>query len=262
VGLPPVDYVARRRIQEARGLIESGRHTFTDVAFMRGFCLSACHAPHMLYPNSDMSDPVRVYVDFDDILCDTAGTLTGLLEEHFGKTVEFDTITSFNLGQSFALEPAEVNRLMDLAHEPAILHRMPPLDGAAQALTDWQTAGYEVWIVTGRPPSSAEASEHWLVKQGIPYHRLAFVDKYSRFDHSRDGSPTLSMAELSRIPFRFAVEDSPVMIDFLIARMQVPVFVLERPWNIGHLPADDAVTPMVRCRDWTEIRSKIHAQHT
>jgi AraC-like DNA-binding protein len=40
VGLPPADYVARRRIQEARGLLESGRHTVTDVAFMLAFSSS------------------------------------------------------------------------------------------------------------------------------------------------------------------------------------------------------------------------------
>lgn len=40
VGMPPADYVLRRRLDRAAGLLKSGRHSVTDVAFMLGFSSS------------------------------------------------------------------------------------------------------------------------------------------------------------------------------------------------------------------------------
>ena len=48
-----------------------------------------------------MSTKRRIYVDFDDVLAETARAYTTLLEQNYGKTVPFDAIWSFNLGISF-----------------------------------------------------------------------------------------------------------------------------------------------------------------
>ena len=50
-----------------------------------------------------MADAIPVYLDFDDILCETARAFTGLLHREFGKSVAFEDIHTFNLGESFGL---------------------------------------------------------------------------------------------------------------------------------------------------------------
>jgi hypothetical protein len=44
-----------------------------------------------------------IYVDFDDVLCETARALVALLQSHFGRTVAFDDVISFDLAVSFGL---------------------------------------------------------------------------------------------------------------------------------------------------------------
>ena len=64
---------------------------------------------------------MRIYVDFDDCLCETGRAFSKLVLEMFNKHVPYEQIYYFELDRSFELDAEQYERLMLRAHEPEIL---------------------------------------------------------------------------------------------------------------------------------------------
>lgn len=208
-----------------------------------------------------MLDAAPIYIDFDDVLCETARALSALLEREFGKTVSFENIFAFDLQRSFDLTAKELEHLMLLGHQPEVLGQIEPVEGAIETLRKWVEGGSRVVIVTGRPASSYEVSVGWLQRYNVPYADIMFVDKYSRPDHEESTMPVHTLNNLRSMDFSLAIDDSPVMIDFLIEKMAMPVAVLDRPWNSNHtLPSYPGRT-IIRCSTWEEIAAAFPSPH-
>ena len=109
-----------------------------------------------------------IYVDLDDVLCETGRGFVEVLRTEFGKAVDFEAIHSFDLGISFGLDREELHRFMKVAHAPEVLLGMHPIEGAAEALEGWRSSGYEVRVVTGPPPETEEISRRWLADRKPP----------------------------------------------------------------------------------------------
>ena len=188
-----------------------------------------------------------IYVDMDDVLCHTARGCLAVIEREFGKQIPFEQLTTFDLGEACGLCSEEIAELFRIVHQPDELLKLEPMEEAVSVLNQWITAGYEIAIVTGRPPSTYEVSLEWLVRQKIPYHSIIVVDKYGRF--ATKNTIGITLAELASYRFCWAVEDSPTMAEYLAKQMAVSVALLNRPWNrvsIEH--------PRIRrYDDWPEI---------
>lgn len=200
-----------------------------------------------------MSDRL-IYIDVDDVISDTTITFPSLLDQHFGKTVSFEAITSFDLGVSFDLDKEELARFMHIAHSPDVITAYQPRIGAIESIHTFISMGYEIAIVTGRPPSAKQLTEEWLAKHKISFHYLFFVDKYSRILPDARPDSAISLEDLSKISFCFAVEDSGDMARFLSHDMQIPVALMDRPWNRNnHLEDTQSFNLVNRCHDWDEV---------
>lgn len=195
-----------------------------------------------------------IYIDVDDVISDTTVTFPSLLQQHFGKTIDFEAITSFDLTQSFRLTEEELTRFLDIAHSSEIISEYKPRSGAIESINSFISLGYEIAIVTGRPFSTRELTQEWLAKHSISYHRLIFVDKYSRTVLGIDASDVMSLETFSNMNFCFAVEDSGYMASYLSENMKIPVALLDRPWNRTSSCLDNVSTDLVkRCQDWDEV---------
>jgi len=197
----------------------------------------------------------RVYVDFDDVLCETANTIMEVANRRYGRAVRFDDIHSFNIALSFDLTQRQVDDVIAELHEPDTLLRMPMLTGARDTIARWQAQGCEIVVVTGRPPPCREASEQWLEEHAIPYAELIFVDKYSR--HGDEDEDCLSLPELKELDFCLAVEDSPEMAAFLAREMGIPTVLFARPWNAAPHATGALPQNVRRCGSWQEISEAI-----
>jgi uncharacterized HAD superfamily protein len=196
----------------------------------------------------------KIYVDLDDVLSQTGQTFLDVLEEDFGRRVEFESIVDFDLGHSFEMDAEELERFMHHAHAPEILARMVPIPGAVEVLAAWRAAGYRVEVVTGRPPSAFRASREWLERHRFPHDALRFVDKYGRGGVDPEtGVEATPIADLARDGYCLAIEDAAHVGRYLAGELGIPVILLERPWNRGESLGVVNGTRMVRCRDWTEI---------
>lgn len=179
-----------------------------------------------------MQTPKTIYVDMDDVLCETARSFVTVIEREFGKQISYEQITDFNVERACGLNSQQRAKLFEVVHRPEELLNMAPVEGAAEVLQQWAAAGYEIAIVTGRPPDASEPSVAWLVRYEIPYHSFTVVDKYGRFE--TENTVGIRLVELAKRRFAWAVEDSPKMAQFLVQEMGVPVALLDRPWNRGN----------------------------
>ena len=200
----------------------------------------------------------RIYVDLDDVLCETARAFLGILERDYGKIVDFEDIAWFDLGRSFELEPPVLEDFMRKVHEPEVLSAMEPVNGAIEALEEWVGAGYEVAVVTGRPSTTFDVSREWLASAGVPHQSLTFVDKYSRLGWSNDGPKVVPLSELGRTEYCLAVEDSSDMVRYLAGELGLQVLLFDRPWNRRPPPVvgSEATGEIHRCRNWREIAER------
>lgn len=200
-----------------------------------------------------MSDRGTIYIDFDDVLCETALELAQIVEQEFGRRVAFEDIQAFDLEKSFDLNREQWEHMMELAHRPEVLAHLAPIKGAAEVLRTWNAAGYNLDVVTGRPSASHEASGEWLARYGIPFDSLTFVDKYARTHVVREGKDVLTLDELASRDYVLAVDDAPRMLTYLSETMCVPLLVFDRPWNAGWKSGATVTAPVHRCRSWEQI---------
>ena len=190
-----------------------------------------------------MSAP-PIYVDMDDVLCETARELVALLEREFDRRVPFDQIHDFDLGVSFGLTPPELERFFEVFHRRDLLVELDPLPGAVETVRAWAASGADIAVVTGRPAHTRSASRRWLERHGVPHRELTFVDKYDRSGSRESG--VVPLDALRRGSYRLAVEDSLPTARFLADR-GIPVLLVDRPWNQGDCDG------LHRCRDWAEV---------
>ncbi len=200
----------------------------------------------------------RIYVDLDDVLAETAETFLRVLDERFGKRMSFEQITNFDLGASFDLDEDGLASFLEAAHQPRVLESIRPMPGAAETVGDWIERGFEVVVVTGRPPSTEGLSRSWLSNNRIPHSSLRFVDKYSRLDpfDGGHGAAVPALDEISLDGFRLAVEDNLEIAARLSENPSLAVVLFDRPWNrdVSRQPAE-ALRRITRCNGWNEIRA-------
>jgi hypothetical protein len=193
-----------------------------------------------------------IYVDMDDVLCQAARHFLLIVEREFGKKVSYEQLTNFDVGHSCGLRPEERDELYRIVHQPEELLKMTPIEGAISVLKRWREKnGFEIAIVTGRPPESYEPSLEWLAKHRVPYSSFMVVDKYSRFETEK--TIAISLGELAKRRFRWAVEDSLPMADYLAREMKVPVALIDCPWN----RTDATHGEVNRYPDWSAIADAV-----
>ena len=197
---------------------------------------------------------MKFYVDFDDCLCETARAFTVLAEKFFGKAVPYENVHTFNLQEFFELNDNDYDYLMIEGHRPEILLSYEETPGASQVLNEWIDQGHEVFIITGRPLSTREASLKWLDEHGLSRVKMFFLDKYGRDYFIKNSAFNLELDDYYQMHFDVAIEDSPRAFKFFDHLPELKVMVFDRPWNQeSELPGSN----YTRCADWKRIREQV-----
>jgi uncharacterized protein len=176
---------------------------------------------------------MRIYSDFDDVICETAQALSVLAKGMFGRDVPYENIEFFNLQKAFSLTDEEIDRLMTRAHETDFLVDLKPIPGAVTSVQALSSAGHEVVIVTGRQSLCHEGTSQWLRNHGLGHLEILYVDKYKRAPAELPVHvpKMLTIEELHALHFDLAIDDSPTALDLLAHRTQCHIIVFDRPWN-------------------------------
>ena len=175
---------------------------------------------------------MKIYIDFDDVLCETAKNFTKIAKELFGKDVPYSEVQFFNLKKTFDLNDEQYEELMRVGHLPEQLLNYEETPGASQTI------------------DSYEPSRRWLDEHGLERVLLYCVDKYGREKFEQTYSFNMTLEQLYSMTFDFAIEDSPAAFEHVMHFEGCKVAVFNRPWNIhAELPNDN----FVRCEGWKEI---------
>ncbi len=202
----------------------------------------------------------HIYVDLDDVLAQTARGFLQILAEVFDKEVAFEEITQFDLGVSFDLTPEELDRFLVEAHRPERLMEFEPVDGAVDVLSRWAGEGRTVDILTGRPPSSNDASRAWLKRHDFPHREVFFVDKYTRYDDAawEGHGRVLTLDELHGDRYDVVVEDSLKTAVYLAENTSARVLLLDRPWNRGVQEISKSTLDRIeRLDSWEDVSARL-----
>ena len=193
---------------------------------------------------------MRIYVDFDDCLCETARFFSDIALKMFDIDVPYDKVRFFNLQESFSLTDEQYEQIMIEGHKPEALLSFEETPGASEVLNEWIDKGYEVSIITGRPFSAFEPSREWLDKHRLEKVKMYCLDKYGRENFMKDSSFSLELDDYYKMHFDYAVEDSPHAFKFFNHLPDLKVLVFDRPWNQEcKLPGQN----YTRCPDWNTI---------
>ena len=197
---------------------------------------------------------MRIYVDIDDVLSETARALCGLAAREFDRHVEYENVDGFDLQEVFHLTDEEMARFVKLSHAKECIEAYEEVPGAVAGVKALREAGHQVELVTGRPAFSAAATSAWLEEVGLLNENVTYVDKYNRHFEAGENLPrTLTMAELAARRYDLVIDDSPVVLARLAGWSWAKVFIFSRPWNAKMKSADN----MTRVQNWAEILERI-----
>ena len=172
-----------------------------------------------------------------------------------GRRVEVEDVLHFDLEKSFGLDAEEIRVFMDRAHSAEEVEAIPPAPGAIDVLDGWAGDGHSVRLVTGRPPLANAASRRWLERHAIAHDALHHLDKWSRPSWNDEGLPAIGFDALPAMDFAFAVEDSLDTAVKLVELLEIPVALVDRPWNrdLESEVARPIRSRLVRCGDWQDV---------
>ncbi|SCW26609.1 hypothetical protein SAMN02910456_00114 [Ruminococcaceae bacterium YRB3002] len=198
---------------------------------------------------------MKIYVDYDDCLCETARSFSRIAVEMFGKNVPYEDIKYFELDRSFDLDEEQYERFMMRGHEPEILLSYEETPGASDVINGWISRGHDISVITGRPYSSYEPSRQWLDDHGLQKAKLYCLNKYGRDSFIRNSDFSLELEDYYKMDFDIAVEDSPKAFRFFEHLPELKVLVFDRPWNRECVFPNSNYT---RCCDWASIRNAVN----
>ena len=199
---------------------------------------------------------MKIYVDYDDCLCETAKAFSVLAERLFGKNVPYEEVRFFNLQASFGLSDEEYEHLMLEGHRPEEILSYEATPGAAELVNEWIDQGHEVTIITGRPFSSYEPSRKWLDMNGFDRVKMYCLNKYGRDTFIKNSDFNMELEDYYKMKFDFAVEDSPMAFRFFEHLPELRVLVYDRPWNQEEAFPNANYS---RVRSWEQIREWVRA---
>ena len=133
---------------------------------------------------------MKIYVDFDDCLCETARSFCNLVSQLFGMDVPYEKMRYFNLQKTFSLTDEQYEYMMIEGHKPEVLLSIEETEGAY------------------------EASRKWLDRHGLGRIKLYCLNKYGRDSFIKNSDFSLEVEDYYRMHFDYAVEDSPAAFRF------------------------------------------------
>lgn len=197
---------------------------------------------------------MRIYIDYDDCLCETARYFTHLVYDLYGKEISYEDIWCFNLKESFDLTDEQYEEMMLKAHLPEELLSYEVTPGAVDTINKWIELGHDISIITGRSYGVYDASRQWLDRNGLTNAKLYCLNKYGREGLFKNSQYSLEIEDYYKMHFDIAIEDSPFAFKFFEHLPDLRVMVYDRPWNRNtELPSSN----YRRCINWSIIREEL-----
>lgn len=192
-----------------------------------------------------------IYVDLDDVACETCDSLAAFARRHFDRDVTAESMFDYDLRKSFDFDEETYRRYMRSFHSTELLD-IPETPEACRIIAQWTEQGLDPVIVTGRPTYANADTREWLDAHGLGGVRILHVDKYAKLFNPSEDPLITPFPALRDMDVRFAVDDAPNAIRMIVETRLCPFAVFTRPWNRHYAPPETDL-PHYRVTHWHEI---------
>ncbi len=192
-----------------------------------------------------------IYVDLDDVACETCDRLAYFARLHFDRDVTVESMVDYDLRKSFNFDEETYRRYMKQFHATELLD-IPETPDACEVIRRWATDGLDPVIVTGRPTYSNAVTLDWLTHHGLGGIRVLHVDKYAKLFNESEDPLITPFPALCEMDVQFAIDDAPNAIRMISETRLCPYAIFTRPWNRKFEPPESNLLKF-RVSHWREI---------
>lgn len=191
---------------------------------------------------------LKIGIDIDNVIADSYPHYIDAFNRRFGTAVKYEEIFHFYyLEKNVGVEENLVAEFIEsIVHSEKFQLQIPPITNALEVIKKWLKNGHSVHFITSRPIDTKTETIKWLKKHGFMLKGITldlYNEKEHNFSHiSRINSYKRMVADEKRLDI--FIEDS---ID-IAKSMDIPVLLIDRPWNRGNLPKN-----VKRVKNWEEI---------
>ncbi|OGG02974.1 hypothetical protein A2W14_04305 [Candidatus Gottesmanbacteria bacterium RBG_16_37_8] len=194
---------------------------------------------------------VKIGIDIDNVLAESYPAYLSKFNSQFGVEIQMEEIREFYFLDKYIKDNKKgkvremVNfidgLMLDVEFQTGIL----PIPDSIEIIKKWSNQGIQIHYITARPVSIRKMTEVWLKKHGY-WVNEAKLDLYNFNKHSNDTDFKKEVADKNNI--NIFIEDA---LEIAMG-MDIPVFLLDRPWNRGKLKKN-----IIRVYSWKEIEEKL-----
>ncbi len=190
-----------------------------------------------------MTKILRIGIDIDNVIADSYPQYIHEFNRTFSTDVKYEEIFDFYyLENNAGVEKAQVELFISKILQSAEFQlALPSVQEARRVIRKWSTLGYLMHYITARPKGTRDVTKKWLVKNGF-WGKNATLDLVGGETHQRD--PNFKKIISDNLKIDLMIEDSKEIAQVL----DIPVFLIDRPWNQGKLPKN-----VKRVKSWEEI---------
>lgn len=159
---------------------------------------------------------VAVALDIDGVVAHITPEISLRIKEKTGRVVTDEDIVRFDIAKQFDLDE---EWFVEQINDPVLYLNSKPYEDAWWAVNGWFSGGIDVYFVTGRPSSLANATLRWFDEWDIPYNEIYF------------GMPKGGKSDIIKsLGCKFMVDDRASEVRAMLED-DVDCFLMDRPWN-------------------------------
>lgn len=187
-----------------------------------------------------------VLVDIDDTLSDTQVAMLEYINRRSQTPYRFEELTRAHREQDI---PEYESLVQEFLATPSLVEQTKPYANALTALRRLHAAGFVIHIASSRREPLHDATVRWLERHGF----IDYVDTiHPRSSAHRGHEFKRLVAERIRPAAAF---DDTYEVAELLAKSDVPVYLIDKPWNRDErLPRN-----VVRAKDFADAVSRFLA---
>ncbi len=211
------------------------------------------------YPQSsiiyrpDMSTSKKVIaVDADEVLAEFMEHFLMFHNLRYETQFTKSEITSFRFEEVFKIEERDVLSRIGEFYEDKVIHEIKPVKGALAGINELLDRGYNLEIITARPPYYKKITIDWVEK----HFPKKFKQIHFAFNPFNKNSERLTKAQICKqIGAKVLIDDNLVnALD--CAENGITVYLMDAPWN----KTEDLPGNVVRVGSWKEIVERLEVK--
>lgn len=186
---------------------------------------------------------LKIGIDIDNVIADSYPRYINAFNEKFGTAVKYEEVYDFYYLENYVgVDKAATSHFIEtVLHSEKFQLAIPPYEEPKTIIQKWAESGHLIHYITARPIAIKDITLHWLKNHGfwVKGAKLHLLDVDQEPSHANFKKEIVDKWKVD-----IFVEDTKGIAETL----NIPVLLLDRPWNQGKLPKN-----VKRVKDWKEI---------